>query len=229
VADFAADVRELADTLSLDRFSVVGVSAGGPYALALAHELPDRVSRIAVCSSMAPMCPPHRSADVERRIRLALRLVAEAPDLCAAFGDIVLPVLRRQPRLITRVIAAHASRGEQARLRTPQEQSAAVSSFLAATAHGVRGMIDDYGVACRDWGFSPSEIETEVQLWHGVRDPLVPIEHALQLAISLPRCRVFFDPDEGHHFFRARLKTILATLADQPTDRPATAYRPRPV
>ena len=24
------------------------------------------------------------------------------------------------------------------------------------------------------------------------------------------RCRVFFDPDEGHHFFRRRLREILA-------------------
>jgi pimeloyl-ACP methyl ester carboxylesterase len=139
----------------------------------------------------------------------------------------LLPVLRRRPGLITRVIAAHAARSERARLQAAPEQAAAVSSFLAATVHGVGGMIDDYGVACRDWGFCPREIQVEVHLWHGVRDPLVPIEHALQLAISLPRCRVFFDPDEGHHFFRARLRTILATL-EQRADRPATAYRPRP-
>jgi pimeloyl-ACP methyl ester carboxylesterase len=198
--------------LALDRFSVVGVSAGGPYALAIAHQLPDRVSRIALCSSMAPMCPPHRSPDVEPRLRVALGALTRAPDACAAVGDGVLPVIRRRPRLITGVIAAHAARSERARLRRPQEQTDAVSSFLDATAHGVRGMIDDYCVVCRDWGFSASEVEAEVHLWHGVRDPLVPIEHALQLAISLPRCRMFFDPDEGHHFFRARLRDILATL-----------------
>ena len=26
------------------------------------------------------------------------------------------------------------------------------------------------------------------------------------------RCRVFFDPDEGHHFFRRRLREILGVL-----------------
>ena len=51
-----------------------------------------------------------------------------------------------------------------------------------------------------------------VQLWHGGDDPLVPVEHALQLAAALPRCHLFLDPDEGHHFFRSRLRTILATL-----------------
>lgn len=80
------------------------------------------------------------------------------------------------------------------------------------TQSGVRGMVEDYLVYSRPWGFSPGEVASEVQLWHGVDDPLVPIEHALQLAIAIPRCRVFFDPDEGHHFFRRRLRTILALL-----------------
>jgi pimeloyl-ACP methyl ester carboxylesterase len=51
-----------------------------------------------------------------------------------------------------------------------------------------------------------------VHLWHGVSDPLVPVEHALQLAATLPNCRVFVDPDEGHHFFRSNLDQILAAL-----------------
>ena len=97
-------------------------------------------------------------------------------------------------------------------------------------------MIDDYVVACSDWGFSPAEVEAEVHLWHGVRDPLVPIEHALQLAITLRRCRVFFDPDEGHHFFRSRLRTILAVLIgcdahagpdDVAGPRPHDGWKPR--
>jgi pimeloyl-ACP methyl ester carboxylesterase len=40
VADFAADVRQLADRLRLPRFSILGVSAGAPYALACAAAMP---------------------------------------------------------------------------------------------------------------------------------------------------------------------------------------------
>jgi pimeloyl-ACP methyl ester carboxylesterase len=55
-------------------------------------------------------------------------------------------------------------------------------------------------------------VAPEVQVWHGGRDPLVPIEHPLQLAVSLPACRIFVDPDEGHHFFRRRLEAIMTVL-----------------
>ena len=218
VLAFAADVRGLADALGIDRFAVVAVSAGGPYALAVAHELGARVVRVAVCSSLSPLGAPHRTPGMQRRIRLALTLLVRRPELCCVVGNWALPVIRRHPELLSRVIALHAAPGERRRLlRSPDERRAASTSFLDACSGGVRGLIDDYLTYSCEWGFSASKVEPEVHLWHGCNDPLVPVEHALQLAVTLPRCRMFFDPDEGHHFFRRRLRGILAMLVDQET------------
>jgi pimeloyl-ACP methyl ester carboxylesterase len=226
VAAFAADVRELADALAIERFSVVGVSAGGPYALAIAHEMAARVDGVSVCSSLSPLGAPHRTPGMQRRIRLALELLARAPWLCGALGDAAVPLIRRHPELVSRVIAAHAAPSERAKLQGADERLAASTSFLDAAAGGVRGMIDDYLACSRDWGFAPQAVHAEVHLWHGLEDLVVPIEHALQLAVALPRCRVFFDPDEGHHFFRRRLAKILAVLIGReqdPGERVATS------
>jgi pimeloyl-ACP methyl ester carboxylesterase len=62
ITDFAHDLTALADALDLDRVYLVGVSAGGPYALAAAHALKDRVIRAAVCSSLSPLCAMRRTA-----------------------------------------------------------------------------------------------------------------------------------------------------------------------
>jgi pimeloyl-ACP methyl ester carboxylesterase len=225
VLDFAADAREVVDALEIERFAVVGVSAGGPYALAIARELSERVIRVAVCSSLSPLCAPHRTPGMQGRIRLALSVLAAAPGLCAGVGDLAVPVIRRHPELLNRVIAAHAAPGERRILHRADERSAASTSFLDAASEGVGGMIEDYLVYAGEWGFSASEVMSDVHLWHGLEDPLVPAEHALQLAISLPRCRVFLDPDEGHHFFRRRLAKILAVLVGRVED-PAEEVEP---
>jgi pimeloyl-ACP methyl ester carboxylesterase len=61
VADCAADVEELADALGWERFSVIGVSAGAPFALACAWALPGRVAAAAAASPLAPpTCPSLR-------------------------------------------------------------------------------------------------------------------------------------------------------------------------
>ena len=226
VLDFADDLRELAEALSLARVSLVGVSAGGPYALAAAHRHPRLVQRVAVCSSLSPLWRPHRTPGVSRRIALGLAVLGRLPGLCAGVGDAVLPVIARHPGLLTRVIAAHAAPSERARLATAGERHAASSSFLDAACAGVGGMIEDYLVYSQEWGFSPAAVRCEVHLWHGAGDPLVPVEHALQLALRLPDCRVFVDPDEGHHFFRSRLPEILEVLAGpSPARAPLTPPR----
>ena len=46
-------------------------------------------------------------------------------------------------------------------------------------------------------GFRSEDVESEVQVWHGGLDPLVPIEHALQLAVSLRRAVSFSTPTRG--------------------------------
>jgi pimeloyl-ACP methyl ester carboxylesterase len=55
--DWADDVAALADELSWGRFSVAGVSGGGPHALACAVALPERIAAVGVVSSVAPFWP----------------------------------------------------------------------------------------------------------------------------------------------------------------------------
>jgi pimeloyl-ACP methyl ester carboxylesterase len=54
VADAAADVAAIADTLEVHRFAVVGRSGGGPHALACATLLPERTTRAAALVGPAP-------------------------------------------------------------------------------------------------------------------------------------------------------------------------------
>lgn len=76
VADVAAEVAAIADSLGLDTFAVAGRSGGAPGALACAALLPDRVTRTAALVSLAPgtrrtstgsrACPPRTSGSTPR-------------------------------------------------------------------------------------------------------------------------------------------------------------------
>src|SRR3954464_5508133 len=54
VADCVADVTSVCDALGIERFSVWGISGGGPHALAAAALLADRVIAAASLASVAP-------------------------------------------------------------------------------------------------------------------------------------------------------------------------------
>jgi pimeloyl-ACP methyl ester carboxylesterase len=187
VADFARDVEDLADALGHRWFSVVGVSAGAPYALACAWAMPERVTAIAAASPMAPPSGPGASPGLRYGIP---RLAFGAPGLGAPIADATLRAM----------------------------------GLRRATAP--RAMIEDYEVCRRPWGFDPGEVPGPVNLWHGRRDVLVPVAHALRLAEAIPSCATFLEPRGGHFFFSRRLAEIIAPLSrPQPFPAPPFARR----
>jgi pimeloyl-ACP methyl ester carboxylesterase len=93
VASHAADVSELADALGWGRFSVLGVSAGAPYALACAWAMGGRVARTAAVS---PFPPPAVAAPRGRlRLRYSVPLaVFDAPGIGPPLAGAVLTAMR---------------------------------------------------------------------------------------------------------------------------------------
>src|ERR1700759_4474171 len=58
ILDWTGDLVELCDVLDIDTFRVIGLSGGGPYALAAGAALPDRVHGVGVLGGVAPTQGP---------------------------------------------------------------------------------------------------------------------------------------------------------------------------
>jgi len=59
--DWTDDITALANALEVEKFSVLGVSGGGPGALAYSWKRPERLTSVGVVSSAAPLTHPASS------------------------------------------------------------------------------------------------------------------------------------------------------------------------
>ena len=200
VGDDAADGRAVLDQLGIERAWVVGWSGGGPHALGLAAQAPERVRGVAIIGGAAPWGAEgldflagmgaenveEFSATLEGED--AIRPFVErawptfrdvGPDgIAAAFGDLVDDVDRGS---IT---------GE-------------LADFLAAGAHEALretfwGWLDDDLVFVRPWGFDLRSIECPVHVWQGAHDRMVPYAHGQWLATHIPTACPHLSEDDGH-------------------------------
>src|SRR5207344_2980139 len=58
MVDYAADIADFADVLGIKRFGVAGLSGGGPFVLACAYAIPDRVVMACVLGGIGPTRGP---------------------------------------------------------------------------------------------------------------------------------------------------------------------------
>jgi pimeloyl-ACP methyl ester carboxylesterase len=206
VADAAADVVAIADSLGLERIAVWGISGGGPHALACAALLPERVVGVASLASVAPSDAEDldwtagmgeanlEEFEATRRGRAALEqyLRGEAEGLLASDADQLVEALQS---LLTPVDAA-ALTGELAAYMA--------DSMLNALRGSIDGWLDDDLAFVEPWGFGVEEIRVPVLLWQGRQDRFVPPAHGDWLAARIPGVDARISDEDGHLTLLAR-------------------------
>lgn len=190
--DWPDDVAALAEALGVDRFAVLGVSGGGPYAAACAYALPERVTAAALVSSVGPASGPRALG-----LRLIVRLARWLPWIAA------VPVRRTLERARTSPDAAIEARAEgKAEPEAAMHRSDAGRRLNAQTAEagrqGHRHAVRELAIVGRDWGFDLGEIMVPVGVWHGRLDRTVPISTAEHVASVVPNATLTIRDDVGH-------------------------------
>jgi pimeloyl-ACP methyl ester carboxylesterase len=210
--DWPADLSQLADALGIDRFGVVGVSGGGPHALACAHAIPERLTGVAVVSSPAPLDRPHALDAWGRYARLGLQVARASPSL-------FYPLLAlggnpaRDPEGFVTLGVEYLPQADQRVLARPDVHAMLVADTHESVRQGLRGYWWDLVVLARPWGFDPESIAMPVHLWHGEADAIVPCAMGRCLSGALPACRSRYLPGEGHFLIFDHLEEVFAAVA----------------
>jgi pimeloyl-ACP methyl ester carboxylesterase len=222
ILDWPRDIESAADQLGLARFAVLGVSGGGPYALACAHALRQRLTGIAIVCGLGPAHDPALRRAMMWLLRTGLFLGLRAPQLLEWIYAVVFsPLPRWHPQGVFKLLAAHTSHADRASLRNRETRAALVASLREAFRRGSHAAVSDIVLYAHDWGFAPESIEATVHLWHGEADPTVPVSMGRTLAARLPRCRARFLPGEGHFSLPVNhAADILRALTDRPDSSP---------
>ncbi len=215
--DWPGDLASVADRLGLERFHLLGVSGGGPYALACAGPeagLGERLLGVSIVCGLGELADTKASADMAWPERFGIRFYQRLPGVADWFyGRVAGSLFRAHPETIYSIMTSHLPAIDREVLADPGTRASILASFAEAFGQGGEAAAQDLGIYTRPWDIDLTRIRRPLQLWHGEADTIVPVAMGRHHAAVLPNCDARFLPEEGHFSLVVRqLEPILRRL-----------------
>lgn len=218
--DLVNDIRELAEHLNLKSYGVIGVSGGGPYALACAYALPpEELRSVSIIGGMGPIDVGFKGMSWSNW--LTFMALMYFPFIARWLQNKVVHMLRKMPneKIIAEVQTRITERSARLLdpdlmyLMDPESLATMLDLYREHYKQGVDGYMEDGRVLTTDWGFSLEDIPAEIpiQLWYSKKDTNVPFRMGEAIASRLSS-RPEFHVDENETHLKLVLKSSASAL-----------------
>lgn len=200
IREWVPDAMALVDHLGHDRLATVGLSGGGPYALAIAAEEPDRVTAVGLLGSVCPVAGSD-AAPGASIVALAARfrsLIEPWRTLSGLGLWAVIQPLVPLAHPMYRLYASRMPEGDRKVFADPDIEAMFVDDLVVASRRRFGAVVHDIALFGRPWGFDLSDIEAPVLWWHGDADNIVPLAHAEHAVRLLDACELTVREAESH-------------------------------
>ena len=211
--NWAEDIEQLADAVRIPRFAIVGISGGGPGALACAWKMPHRLTSVGIVSSPSPTDAPGVFEGMSRANRFFFKFAWRQPCLSALNVRLLASMIRRNPARYINTMKLKVHDVDRQIVSCPEVQEMLVRDFAEALRAGAQGMVDDMAANHgRPWGFPLGEIEAKVHFWVCELDRSVPPAMGRYLGNVVPNSEVTFVSAAGHLWILLHLREVLSAI-----------------
>ena len=210
-----SDAIAVAGHLGMARFAVQGTSGGGPYALACAVLMPDRVQAVILTSAGGRISEEGGLDGLPEDIAEGWRRTWRDPAGARARLEAAAAGLRADPLGSLRAMTSTFPADE--REWTERNGSALAQDMVEAVRQGAAGWWLDGQAFGQPWPFDVAEIRAPVHVFHGDSDSLAPLpvlRRSLARAARVKEERIY---PGGNHFApwvtRERQAAMLALIS----------------
>jgi pimeloyl-ACP methyl ester carboxylesterase len=225
VVDFVPDATAVADDLGIDQFAAVGLSGGGPFVLACAHELPERMTTGVVLGGVGPT----RGADTVISYIMILRVTGGLLErIRRPVGKTLGVVFRTLGPFGGPFIDAffQFELGDRSEMHAKRDTKRQLIADLVDAAYrsDLQSPFEDLILLGRHWGFELGDIRIPITFWGGTSDIIVPYTQAERQWKRVPGSNLRTMEGRGHFAGYTEISQVLDVIRSKwPAVRPIRA------
>jgi len=197
--DWPNDVLELANALSINSFSVFGLSGGGPHVLAAAYKIPEKLNKIAIVSGTAPPEMPNKFNGMWPPVKIIFLTAKNMSKVNRFLLKQMSGFYSNEEQMMKRMKQALPRPDVELIDRKPEIIKIFAEATRESHRNGIDGDAREWHLYVNDWGFQISDINREIKLWYGIHDQQVPIGMGRYFARVLSKANLI-EVDDGGHF-----------------------------
>lgn len=213
--DWPDVLQQFADHLGVDRFRLLAISGGAPYAYVAGLKLPQRVRAIAIVSGAVPFTDLSDHSGLLPLYRWMMWFYRNQPSLLRTWFRLARPIVswRTSLRMARKFLHMLPQPDAEALQDSAAFDICFESQRRAWRGSGANGVMADAEIYGLPWGFRLEDVAVPVRLWHGTKDRAFSFRLAEETAKRLPNCVARIIDNEGHFSLPIRhMREILEDL-----------------
>lgn len=212
----AEDATAIVEHCELDNLTALGWSGGGPYALAAATSMGDRVRTVGIACSPGPFQQmPGLLDQLSDGDRLALSYLPDRPERAAeqfCVGSELMVAVRDDERALMSGMDALFGDVDADVLSDAVVRHCLFRTTSEALRQGFAGVGWDNVAWVGEWDVDVTTLRCPVELWYGGADASVPSSHGEWFERHLPSAALTIYPGEGHLLPLRHWRELLSSL-----------------
>jgi pimeloyl-ACP methyl ester carboxylesterase len=209
--DWPYDTLAIADHLGIEQFEIIAFSGGGPYGLACAAKIPDRLTRVVVAAGAPPMHIPALRRQMQPLARINYFLTRFTGAIFPAIFRIYWRQARKTPAGFIEIMRRQSPLADQKLIENPETYQMLLAVWQENLRVDSRGYVLDARLLMDDWGFQMSDVETPIELVWGAQDLNVPPSVMDYFSAQLPHSTQTLLPEAGHFAILTAWEHFLTT------------------
>lgn len=196
---WASVLEAFADAHGIERFYQLGVSGGGPYALACAARMPERLIASTVLCGAVPIWN-NGSEGLHPVYRIMIPLTKLPKSWFSPFLRFAARHSSGSPERppVSWVLRMLPEPDRRIMVENPEIQKVFAESFIEGVRQGARCVMDNGEIYLHDWEISFKDLRHPIHYWHGGRDQHISAAMVERFVSRVAGASLTVDAEEGH-------------------------------